>query len=67
MRTCGPQVGRQASALPSEYEDSNPSKIRLDDNPSEITAIGSLRVAFYFFLPGMLLMLTSRSERFDAR
>jgi Protein of unknown function (DUF3592) len=42
------------------YDDSNPSKIRMDDNPSEITAIGSLRVAFYFFLPGILLMLTSR-------
>jgi hypothetical protein len=44
-----------------QYEDSNPSKIRLDDNPSEITAMDSLRMAFYFFLPGMLLMLTSRS------
>jgi hypothetical protein len=44
------------------YEDSNPSKIRLDDNPSEITAMDSLRMAFYLFLPGMLLMLTSRSR-----
>ena len=42
------------------YENSNPSKIRLDDNPSEVTAMDSLRVAFYFFLPGMLLTLTSR-------
>ena len=41
------------------YEDSNPSKVRLDDNPSEITAMDSLRMAFYFFLPGMLLILTS--------
>ena len=42
------------------YEASNPSKIRLDDNPSEVTAMDSLRVAFYFFLLGMLLTLTSR-------
>jgi len=49
------------------YENSNPSKIRLDDNPSEITAMESLRFAFCLFLPGILLVLTSRSGRFDAR
>ena len=49
------------------YEDSDPSKIRLDNNPAEITAMGSLRVALYFFIPGTLLILTSRSERSDAR
>jgi hypothetical protein len=49
------------------YEDSNPSKIRQDDNPSEITAMDSLRVAFYLLLPGMLLMLLSRSELSAAR
>jgi len=49
------------------YEDSNPSKIRLADNPADLTAMGSLRVAFCFFLPGLLLMLTSRSEWFDSR
>jgi hypothetical protein len=49
------------------YKPSNPSKIRLVDNPAEVTAIGSLRVAFYFFLPGMLLILTSRSNRVDSR
>ena len=43
------------------YDPSNPSKIRLVDNPAEVTPMGSLRVAFYFFLPGILLMLTSRS------
>lgn len=43
------------------YEDSNPSKIRLDDNPSEITAMGSLRFAFYFLVPGILLILISRA------
>jgi hypothetical protein len=45
------------------YENSNPSKIRLADNPSEITAMDSLRVAFYLFLPGILLILTSRLKR----
>ena len=50
-----------------QYEPSNPSKIRLADNPAEITAIGSLREAFYFFLPGVLLILTSRSERVDSQ
>jgi len=50
-----------------QYEPSNPSKIRLADNPAEITAIGSLREASYFFLPGILLILTSRSERVDSQ
>jgi hypothetical protein len=45
------------------YKSSNPDKIRLADNPAELTAMGSLRVAFYFLVPGMLLILTSRSER----
>jgi hypothetical protein len=49
------------------YNPSNPSKIRLADNPSEVTAMGSLRVAFYFFVPGILLILTSRRERVDFR
>jgi hypothetical protein len=44
------------------YKSSNPSNIRLVDNPSELTAVGSLRVAFYFLVPGMLLILTLRSE-----
>ncbi len=43
------------------YEDSNPSKIRLVDNPAELTAMDSLRWALYFFIPGTLLILTSRS------
>jgi hypothetical protein len=50
-----------------QYQASNPSKIRLADNPAEITAIGSLREASYFFLPGVLLILTSRSERVDSQ
>jgi hypothetical protein len=45
------------------YEDSNPNKIRLDDNPSEITAMASLRVALYFLILGALLILTSRPDR----
>ena len=49
------------------YKDSNPNKIRLDDNPSEITAMGSLRVALYFLIPGALLILTSRPDRVDFR
>jgi hypothetical protein len=49
------------------YKPSNPSEIRLADNPSEVTAMGSLRVAFYFFVPGVLLILTSRRERVDFR
>jgi hypothetical protein len=49
-----------------QYEASNPSKIRLVDNPAEVTAMGSLREAFYFFLPGVLLILTSRTERVDS-
>jgi hypothetical protein len=48
------------------YQPSNPSKIRLVDN-AELTAIGSLRVALYFFIPGTLLILTSRSDRVDSR
>lgn len=47
------------------YKPSDPGKIRLADNPAELTAMGSLQVAFYFLVPGMLLVLTSRSERVD--
>jgi hypothetical protein len=49
------------------YKSSNPSKIRLADNPAELTAMGSLRVAFYFFVPGVLLIMTSRTEWVDSR
>jgi Protein of unknown function (DUF3592) len=49
------------------YMPSNPSKIRLADNPAEVTATGSLRVAFYIFVPGMLLVLISRSARVDSQ
>ena len=48
------------------YQDSNPSRIFLDDDPSAITAIGSLRFAFYFLIPGILLMRISRPERSGA-
>jgi hypothetical protein len=47
----------QGQHISIQYEPSNPSKIRLTDNPSELTAVGSLRVAFYFFVPGVLLIL----------
>lgn len=50
-----------------QYNPSNPGKIRLVDNPNEVTAMGSLRSALYFFIPGTLLILTSRSERLDSR
>jgi len=61
-----------ASRSPGEhivirYESSNPSRILLDYNPSEITAMESLRGAFYLFFPGILLMRASRAERPDAR
>ena len=49
------------------YLPSNPSKIRLADNPSEVTAMGALRVAFYVFVSGMLLMLISKTTRLDSR
>ena len=49
------------------YKRSNPSKIRLADNPAELTAMGPLRAAFYFLVPGVLLILTSSSERVDSR
>jgi len=45
------------------YENSNPSKIRLDYDPSAITTMESLRFAFYLLIPGILLMLTSRAEQ----
>jgi hypothetical protein len=48
------------------YEPSNPSKIRLVDNPAELTAMGSLRVALYFFISGTQLILASRSDRDDS-
>lgn len=49
------------------YKPSNPSKVRLADNPAEVTAIGSLRVAFYFFVPGGLLILLLRPVRAHSR
>jgi hypothetical protein len=49
------------------YKPSNPSKIRLVDNPAELTVVGSLRVALYFFIPGTLLILKSRSDRVGSR
>ncbi len=42
------------------YKSSDQADIRLLDNPSEATALGSLRVGLYFFLPGILLVQTSR-------
>jgi len=48
------------------YKPTNPSKIRMVDNPAEATAMGSLRAAFYFFLPGILLTLSLRSDRVDS-
>ncbi len=42
------------------YNPSHQADVRLLDNPAEATAMGSLRVALYFFIPGILLVLTSR-------
>jgi len=42
------------------YKSSNPSRIRLVNNPSEFTVMGSLRAALYFFVPGLLLIWTRR-------
>jgi hypothetical protein len=49
------------------YLPSNPSKIRLADNPADATAMGSLRVGLYLFVPGILLILASRSEPVDSQ
>jgi hypothetical protein len=49
------------------YLPSNPSKIRLSDNPAEVTAMGALRLAFYFLVPGMLLILKSQTARVDSQ
>lgn len=49
------------------YKPSNPAEVRMADNPADLTAMGSLGVAFCFLVPGVLLMLTSRSERLDSR
>jgi hypothetical protein len=49
--------GRHIAVL---YQPSNPSEIRLLDDPAELTAMSSLRAAFYIGIPGMLLILLSR-------
>jgi hypothetical protein len=48
------------------YKPSDPSRIRLEDNPAEATASGSLRVAFYLLIPGLILILISRPNRLDS-
>jgi hypothetical protein len=45
------------------YKPSNPQEIRMAYNPAEITATGTLRVAFYILAPGLLLIWLSRSNR----
>lgn len=45
------------------YKSSDLGRIRLAYNPTEITATGTLRVAFCFLAPGILLILISRSDR----
>jgi hypothetical protein len=53
--------------LAIRYMPSNPSKIRMADNPAELTAMGSFRFAFYFLVPGVLLILTSRPDRVNSQ
>jgi hypothetical protein len=53
----------QGQHIAIRYQPSNPSKIRLADNPSELTAMGLLRVAFYFFVPGGLLILNRGQKK----
>ena len=44
------------------YESSNPHRIRLANNPAEVTVVGSIKAAFYLLVPGLLLVFTSRPK-----
>jgi len=44
------------------YKSSNPSRIRLANNPAEVTLIGTIKVAFCFLVTGLLLVLASRPK-----
>ncbi len=44
------------------YQSANPSRIRLANNPAEITLTGSIEAAFLFLVPGLLLVFASRPE-----
>lgn len=45
------------------YESANPSRIRLANNPAEVTLIRSTEVAFLFFVSGLLLAFASRQRK----
>lgn len=42
------------------YESANPSRIRLANNPAEVTLAGSMKAALLFLVPGLLLAFASR-------
>jgi len=49
-------------AIDIVYKSSNPGRIRLANNPAEITLIGSIKAAFYFLVPGLVLIFASRPK-----
>jgi hypothetical protein len=44
------------------YKSSNPSRIRLADNPTEVTLIGTIKVTVCFLITGLILVLASRPK-----
>lgn len=63
------RIDAQASLSPGQsvailYESANPSRIRLANNPAEITVTGSLKAALLFLLPGLLLVFASRLRQY---
>lgn len=49
--------GRSVDIL---YKSANPSRIRLANNPTEITLMGPVKAALLFLIPGLLLAFLSR-------
>jgi hypothetical protein len=48
------------------YKNSDPSRVLLADNPAELTTLGVLKLALCLFIPGMLLLAASHSERSES-
>ena len=44
------------------YKSSNPSRIRLANNPAEVTLIGTIKATFCCLVTGLLLVLASRPK-----
>ena len=62
------RIDAQASLSPGQsvdilYESANPSRIRLANNPAEVTLAGSIKAALLFLIPGLLLAFASRPRR----